>query len=288
MAAISVIIPVFDQALELDRCLQALARQSLDRRRFEVLVVDNGSAKPAKRLSRRHRTRFLIQPLAGSYAARNLGAERARHPLLAFTDADCLPHPDWLGQAVAAARKQPGTAAWGGRIDMPRGAEPTAVERLEAHWGRNQRRWVEREGWADTANLIVRRAAFNRAGGFPEVLSGGDQLFGARLRSQGMDLGYLDQAAVTHPPQRHLEEFFTRQRRLASAMHARPQAVRGYLREALFLLSGPLHPAWEYFRSGASRSHGRPLEFVVLRAAARAVLAAEWTRLSLGGRPPRR
>ncbi|HTB33238.1 MAG TPA: glycosyltransferase, partial [bacterium] len=250
--------------------------------------VDNGSPAPIQALCRRHGVRPLIQPKPGSYAARNLGAKVARAPLLAFTDADCRPHRDWLAQALAAAQAQPGIAAWGGRIDMPLGLEPTAVERLDAHWGRNQRRWVESEGWADTANLAVRRNAWIRIHGFPEVLSGGDQLFGARLRGSGLGLAYAHAMAVTHPPQRALGRFLTRQRRLAGSARAQPGRLKPYLRETLLLLSGPLHPAWEYWRSGGRRSHGRPLDFILLRSVARAVFWAEWLRLGLGGRPERR
>jgi len=284
---IQVIVPVYEQTHLLAQCLKALGRQTLPRTQFDVTVVDNGSTTPPTALCRRHGTQLFHQPVPGSYAARNLGARQGRAGLLAFTDADCLPRPDWLAQALAAAKAQPGVSAWGGRIDMPLGLNPTAVERLDALWGRPQQHFVEQGGWADTANFFIRRGAFDQAQGFPEVFSGGDHLLGPRLSRLGLVLAYAGDSVVTHPPLKDWSRFARRQRRLAGGMAGMPSGRDQLRREVLFLASGPLHPAWEYFRSRHRTRHGHPLEFIALRMGARAVLLGEWLRLKLGGRAVR-
>ena len=95
---ISVIVPVKDGAQTLPACLEALLRQ--DGQRFgvdyEIIVVDDGSRDESARIAAQMGLRVISQANAGPAAARNLGASLAGGQLLAFTDADCVPLPDWL------------------------------------------------------------------------------------------------------------------------------------------------------------------------------------------------
>src|SRR5665213_2521504 len=105
---VSVIVPVFNHKAELKRCIAALAAQTFPRDRFEVIIVDNGPAdgsavrldELAAALSEFPHAQALQQPLPGSYAARNLGLSVATGDILAFTDDDCIPQPDWLACGV--------------------------------------------------------------------------------------------------------------------------------------------------------------------------------------------
>src|SRR6478672_8526953 len=60
---VSVIVPVFNDPVRLRTCLQALGRQSYPRDRFEVIVVDNGSAPPAGPVVDEHApARCVVEP----------------------------------------------------------------------------------------------------------------------------------------------------------------------------------------------------------------------------------
>ena len=101
MAAISVVVPTFNRAAVLSRTLDALKRQTHAADLFEVIVVDDGSADDTPQFLARaaaewKHLRFFRQENAGPAAARNLGIKEARHPIVAFTDDDCEPRPDWL------------------------------------------------------------------------------------------------------------------------------------------------------------------------------------------------
>jgi glycosyltransferase involved in cell wall biosynthesis len=114
---ISVIIPVWNSGALLRRCLEALARQTLGPDCFEIIVVDNGSSDDSAAIANSFPGVVLLsEPRPGSYAARNRGLARARGDFIAFTDADCVPAPDWLEQALAAARRHPGAGVLAGRI----------------------------------------------------------------------------------------------------------------------------------------------------------------------------
>src|ERR1044071_6513252 len=103
---VSVIVPVWNDSARLDRCLRALEEQTYPGDLYEVVVVDNGSDEPLGPVIERHgRASLVRETKPGSYAARNTGLAHARGEVVAFTDADCLPAPDWIEQGVARLRR---------------------------------------------------------------------------------------------------------------------------------------------------------------------------------------
>jgi glycosyltransferase involved in cell wall biosynthesis len=102
---VSVIVPTYDRAQQLSRCLSALSRQDYPIDCFEVIVVNDGGTTSLKGevdgfLNRLNVT-LVVQRHSGPAAARNTGAKRARGMLLAFTDDDCIPKPDWIRKLAA-------------------------------------------------------------------------------------------------------------------------------------------------------------------------------------------
>jgi glycosyltransferase involved in cell wall biosynthesis len=88
----SVVIPVYDDWIPLDQCLQSLAAQTAPPS-FEVIVVDDGSTKTAPEwFSSSHYGYSLTlvrQTHTGIPAARNRGIRISRGTVLLFADADC-------------------------------------------------------------------------------------------------------------------------------------------------------------------------------------------------------
>ena len=140
---ISVIIPTYERAGQLSVCLGALAAQDYPRDRFEVLVIDDGSATSpeASVETFRHQlnVRLLKQPHAGPAAARNYGAAHAKGAFLAFTDDDCAPAPGWL-QSLATGFVSCSDCVLGGRTINELANNPYStvsqlvVDYLYAHW----------------------------------------------------------------------------------------------------------------------------------------------------------
>src|SRR5687768_8796137 len=124
---VSVVVPTCGRPELLARCLAALEKQTLPQQAYEVLVVDDGALR------------------SGPAAARNRGWRRARAPVVAFTDDDTEPRPDWLEQGLRALQD---ADAASGRIVMPLPAAPTDYER--------DAQGLERAEFV-TANCFVRR-----------------------------------------------------------------------------------------------------------------------------------
>ncbi|MEA5597375.1 glycosyltransferase family A protein [Rivularia sp. UHCC 0363] len=105
MAMISVVIPVQNDSQRLAQCLQALQRQSYPN--FEVIVVDNNSTEAIRPICQQFAARYCRETQLGNNAARNRGIAIAVGEVIAFTDSDCIPDPDWLAQGMAAMQYSP-------------------------------------------------------------------------------------------------------------------------------------------------------------------------------------
>ncbi|WP_324650577.1 glycosyltransferase family A protein [Georgenia sp. H159] len=101
----SVVIPARDDAPALDRCLRALARQTLAP--LEVVVVDNGSTDETADVARRHGARVVTEPRVGIPMAAAAGYDAARGEVIARLDADSVPTARWV-ERVATVLAEPG------------------------------------------------------------------------------------------------------------------------------------------------------------------------------------
>lgn len=180
---ISIIVPVYNSAGFIEQCIEGLLRQDYEPRDYEILLVDNNSSDESKSLVRRYpRVRLLEEPVQSSYAARNRGVEQSRGEILAFTDADCVPAPDWLS-AIAAVLENPRTqVALGSREPSSR----SLTARLLAAYDDARIQYIfdnrrARSYFAFTNNMAIRRSAFLRYGPFPIIARGGDTLFLQKL-----------------------------------------------------------------------------------------------------------
>ncbi len=199
--SVSVVVPVRDREAQLGACLASLARLRYPAGRLEVVVVDDGSARPTAvpdgvRLVRRERP-------AGPAAARNAGAAASGSDLLAFVDSDCVVEPGWLASLVPELA-DPAVAAVGGRV-LGAGSR-TWLERYDAVRSpldlgpaRAEARPRRPVPYLVTANLVVRRAAFEAAGGFDEALRCGEDVdLCWRLAAAGRRLVYQPEGRVRH------------------------------------------------------------------------------------------
>jgi glycosyltransferase involved in cell wall biosynthesis len=98
---ISVIVPVYNAAFSLARCLEAVNRS--DYRNFECLVADDSSTDDSRELAAKSGARVLSTgERQGPAYARNLAAAAARGDILLFIDADVCVEPDTMAKIAKA------------------------------------------------------------------------------------------------------------------------------------------------------------------------------------------
>lgn len=253
---VSVIVPTYRDWPRLALCLEGLSRQTLPAEQFEIIVADNDATSNPPRLP--EGVRYVHAPAGYSYAARNAGAGLARGAVLAFTDADCQPAPQWLQAGLAALDAHPEWDLVGGRIDIVAGQQNTAV-RYESLFEFQQRQLVELGGYSVTANLFVRHEAYKARGGFDGTLkSCGDSEFCTRLGQLGHRIGYADAALVRHPARETLPEILDKNRRIASGQYDRLlRESAGSRRRFYSLLLHAFRPRpreWYYILAGGRGS----------------------------------
>ena len=99
-AELSVVICSLNGAAGVDRCLRALAKQSI-RPRLEIIVVDDGSSDATAEVARGHGVTVISHPYnRGIAAARNTGLNAASADIVAYLDDDCEPEPDWAAELL--------------------------------------------------------------------------------------------------------------------------------------------------------------------------------------------
>jgi glycosyltransferase involved in cell wall biosynthesis len=210
-----VIIPVLNDAARLHRCLDALLAQ-VDAPAFDVVVVDNGSTDDTAAVAHNHPLRplVLVERRRGSYAARNAGITATAADVLAFTDADCLPLPDWVAAGCRAVQLEP---VVGGEIAAIRSPVPSLWERYDRALYLRQQKLVEDGGFAATANLWVRREVLLAAGPFDGRLrSSGDFEWGRRAAAEGFPTTYSAEVRVGHAPRTTARQTWQLHRRLGA------------------------------------------------------------------------
>lgn len=133
----SIIIPVFNRASTIGRCLESLAIQRFDD--FEVIIVDDGSTDDTLAVVHAHRSeRVFVLAHAenrGVGPARNTGIDRSRGRWLVFLDSDdALAGPNALAlMALRALEAQPDDHALWFRCRLDNGKltpDPMPAERV--------------------------------------------------------------------------------------------------------------------------------------------------------------
>ena len=141
---VSVVLPVRDGAATLGAALQSLGAQTF--RRFEVIVVDDGSrddtAPVARRWERRDgRIRLVRTPRAGIVSALRHGLAEARGPLVARMDADDVCHPARLAAQVDLLERRPDLAGCGTGVRYVPSSSVTARAAEYAAWLNSMTAW---------------------------------------------------------------------------------------------------------------------------------------------------
>jgi glycosyltransferase involved in cell wall biosynthesis len=205
---VSVIVPVYNGEHVLPDLLEALAAQTYPRALTEILVVDNNSVDQTKVAVERWSNRgvvYLACEKQGSYAARNVGIAHSTGEILAFTDADCRPEPDWLEAGVDEFRSNHIDRV-AGVITVPLSTPPRLWELVDATTyivGDS----MAQDGLISTANLLIRRSAIDLAGNFDEtVISGADMELGRRCNEHDVPFIFSRKVKVSHRSRGAMEQ----------------------------------------------------------------------------------
>ncbi len=204
---ISVVIPVKDGAVDLERCLDAIARQVVDET-VEVVVVDSGSTDSSVEVARARGARVHEIPASefGHGRTRNLGASLATGEILVFTSQDAFAADEhWLARLVEPLGRDEVAGAYGRQLPHE-DASPPERYFLDFLYGPASR--VQRlEGAAEPSfeqtlfsnvSSAMTRSTWEDFPFADDLIMSEDQEWSRRVLRAGHALVYVADAAVHH------------------------------------------------------------------------------------------
>ena len=182
---VSVVVPTFDGKAFIAETLASVFAQT--HRALEVIVVDDGSSDgtPEYIASLGYPTQMLRHMRGGVSSARNAGAAQARGDFVCFLDQDDVWYPDHLERQLAVFEELPETGAvvspyfhwYPGAAGYP-AATAVLPPKPAADVDADFTGWVHHQFmfdcWALTSATTIRRAAWERHGGFDPTRAYGE------------------------------------------------------------------------------------------------------------------
>jgi glycosyltransferase involved in cell wall biosynthesis len=224
---VSLVSTVRNAAEEIGEFLESISAQT--RPPDEVVIVDGGSTDGTAEVLRAAPGITLLEEAGANIArGRNLAIAAATHDVIAVSDADCVLDPAWLehlmdpierGADVSMGSYRP-LATGFLAVCQAAVAVPEAGELREDRFMPSSR------------SVAFRRAAFEAAGGYPEWLDIGEDMFiDVRWRELGLDMRLAPDAVAYWRPRPTLREHFRQYARYAegdaiAGMHPKRHAIR--------------------------------------------------------------
>lgn len=199
---VSVVIPHLNQVSAAAICLKSLAEQSYPADHIEIILVDNGSTEDISGLRAAFpNVIFLAEAEPGPGNARNAGVAASTGEIIAFIDADCRAHPQWIESAVSSLTQAESMGVVGGdvRIDCADEAAMTGLEAYETVFAYRQQMYIEKLHFSGTGNLAVQADVFATVGKFGGIAVAEDRDWGRRARSAGHPARYVPGMIIWHP-----------------------------------------------------------------------------------------
>ncbi|MGI8757166.1 MAG: glycosyltransferase, partial [Acidimicrobiales bacterium] len=248
---ISVVVCSHNGARTIRDCLEGISR--LQYPDYEVIVVDDGSTDATSAMAEAYDVRLIRTANQGLSGARNTGMNAATGEVVAYTDDDARPDPQWLTY-LAAAFLRTDHAGIGGPNIAPPGDGPIADCVANAPGGPVHVLLTdELAEHIPGCNAAFRRDRLLAIGGFdPRFRAAGDDVDVCwRLQAQGWTLGFSPAAMVWHHRRNSVRAYWRQQ-----VGYGRAEALLERKWPARYNAAG--HVAWAGRLYGAGWTHALP------------------------------
>jgi glycosyltransferase involved in cell wall biosynthesis len=210
---VSVVVCSYNGAATLRGTLDAL--QKLNYPDYEIILVDDGSKDHTQSIVAEFPgVKNMLQPNRGLSAARNVGCQAAAGEVIAFTDSDCMPDPDWLYFLVGTLLGTRYVAVGGPNLNpAARGPIPAAVAASAGAPTHVLLSDTEAEH-IPGCNMAYWKWALEEVGGFdPDFRTAGDDVdLCWRLMQAGHRIGFSPSAMVWHHRRFTMQAYFRQQK----------------------------------------------------------------------------
>jgi len=197
---VSIVIPAYNCASTIKKTIKALDAQDYPLS-IQVIVVDDGSIDETRQvLTQFKHIEYIYQPNSGPAQARNKGGHLARNELIAFVDADCIPHSDWISKLISAfSSENIGAVSGSYGIANPDSRLAACIHQEIIY--RHARFSSQDIHVFGSYNVCIPREVFIRAGGYDSRFrhaSGEDNDLSYRIINMGYKIRFQPKAIVDH------------------------------------------------------------------------------------------
>ncbi|MCQ2084218.1 MAG: glycosyltransferase [Bacteroidaceae bacterium] len=210
----SLIVPVFNRPDEVKELLESLTLQT--DKRFEVVIVEDGSTRPCKEICDAYKERldicYLDKPNSGRSKTRNFGMDHASGNYFIIFDSDCIMPPHYI-ETVRTCLEHDFTDCFGGpdssdssfsNLQKAISYSMTSFMTTGGIRGgmKNVNKFTPR-----SFNMGISKACYEKVGGFKDMI-GEDIDMSFRIRENGFKPRLLPEAFVCHKRRSTLKGFF--------------------------------------------------------------------------------
>ncbi|GAB3171282.1 glycosyltransferase family 2 protein [Telluribacter humicola] len=261
MRKYSIIIPVYNRPDELEELLDSLTRQTYTH--FEVIVVEDGSAKKSDQVVERYQDRLSLKYFEienrGQGFARNFGFEKACGDYFIVFDSDTIIPPCYM-EVVNKRLSEDFLDAYGGPdaadenfSDLQKAISYSMTSVFTTGGIRGKKNNAGGAFQPRSFNMGISRRVYRETGGFAKRDMGEDIELGIRLKNHNYRMGLIPEAFVYHKRRGNFTDFyrqvhsFGRTRFVLDKLHPALELIKPvHAFPSAFVLFCLLIPVW-YF-----------------------------------------
>ena len=197
---VSIIVPVYNGEKTLALCLDSLMNLDYPKKDLEIIVVDNASTDETAKVIKQYPVKYIFEPHKSRARARNKGIKSAQGEFIAFLDADCVAHKDWLRRLWKECHDS-SVGACGGEIYAYNCS--SVWEKYAENRGFYRHEYSMKEEvlfpTIKTGNAIYPKTILENIGLFDETFYGGEDTdLSLRIAFGGLKFIYIPDAIVYH------------------------------------------------------------------------------------------
>lgn len=203
---VTVIVTVRNEGQNIAQLLTALAKQT--HQPYAVIIADGGSSDDtvSKLAQSTLRPRIMNTP-GNRSVGRNAAIQAAQTPLIAITDAGCIPDVSWLAELVTMYQKSGAPVVAGYYYGLPK----TPFEEAVVPYALVMPNAVDEQNFLPaTRSMLLEKSVWESVGGFDETLSDNEDFaFAHAIKTAGYTIAFCKVARVGWMPRSSIASFWT-------------------------------------------------------------------------------
>lgn len=198
---VSVVIPAYNASRTIEKCLDAISKQSYPSE-YEIIVVDDGSKDNTKELIKRFgKVKYIYKENSGPAAARNVGWKAASGDVIVFTDSDCVPEENWLEEIVKPLDIDKKVVAVGGKYERTLNDDKKLAKLIGEEINLRYNKIGTYTDAHGSYSLAVYKKVLEKVGGFNEyyrIATAEDWDLCYKITEKGYKIAFCREAKVGH------------------------------------------------------------------------------------------